>query len=57
MLLATKIIPKEMLTVVDKPLIQYVLEEAASAGIKNIILVTHASKNSIENHFVVADYF
>ncbi len=51
MLPATKVIPKEMLTVVDKPLIQYVVEEAASAGIKNIILVTHASKNSIENHF------
>jgi len=51
MLPATKVIPKEMLTVVDKPLIQYVVEEAAAAGIKNIILVTHASKNSIENHF------
>lgn len=51
MLPATKAIPKEMLTVVDKPLIQYVVDEAAAAGIKNIILVTHASKNSIENHF------
>lgn len=51
MLPATKAIPKEMLTVVDKPLIQYVVEEAAAAGIKNIVLVTHASKNSIENHF------
>lgn len=51
MLPATKAIPKEMLSVVDKPLIQYVVEEAAAAGIKNIILVTHSSKNAIENHF------
>jgi UTP--glucose-1-phosphate uridylyltransferase len=51
MLPATKAIPKEMLTLVDKPMIQYVVEEAAAAGIKEIILVTHASKNSIENHF------
>ncbi|MGY3867747.1 UTP--glucose-1-phosphate uridylyltransferase GalU [Aeromonas bivalvium] len=51
MLPATKAIPKEMLPVVDKPLIQYVVREAISAGIKEIILVTHSSKNSIENHF------
>lgn len=51
MLPATKAIPKEMLTLVDKPLIQYVVEEAAAAGIREIVLVTHASKNSIENHF------
>ncbi|WP_049721666.1 UTP--glucose-1-phosphate uridylyltransferase GalU [Gilvimarinus polysaccharolyticus] len=51
MLPATKAIPKEMLPVVDKPLIQYVVDEAAAAGIKEIVLVTHASKNSIENHF------
>ena len=51
MLPATKAIPKEMLPVVDMPLIQYVVNEAVSAGIKEIILVTHASKNSIENHF------
>ena len=51
MLPATKAIPKEMLTLVDKPLIQYVVEEAAAAGITEIVLVTHASKNSIENHF------
>ncbi|MDQ2078053.1 UTP--glucose-1-phosphate uridylyltransferase GalU [Marinimicrobium sp. ABcell2] len=51
MLPATKAIPKEMLPVVDRPLIQYVIEEAAAAGIKEIVLVTHASKNSIENHF------
>lgn len=51
MLPATKAIPKEMLPVVDKPLIQYVVNEAVAAGIKEIVLVTHASKNSIENHF------
>ncbi|MDF3125687.1 UTP--glucose-1-phosphate uridylyltransferase GalU [Rheinheimera sp. 1928-s] len=51
MLPATKAIPKEMLPVVDKPLIQYVIEEAAAAGITEIVLVTHSSKNSIENHF------
>lgn len=51
MLPATKAIPKEMLPVVDRPLIQYVVAECVAAGIKEIILVTHASKNSIENHF------
>lgn len=51
MLPATKAIPKEMLPIVDKPLIQYVVNEAISAGIKEIVLVTHSSKNSIENHF------
>ncbi|WP_299011491.1 UTP--glucose-1-phosphate uridylyltransferase GalU [uncultured Shewanella sp.] len=51
MLPATKAIPKEMLPVVDKPLIQYVVNEAVAAGIDEIVLVTHASKNSIENHF------
>lgn len=51
MLPATKAIPKEMLPVVDKPLIQYVVQECIAAGIKQIVLVTHSSKNSIENHF------
>lgn len=51
MLPATKAIPKEMLPIVDKPLIQYIVEEVAAAGIKEIVLVTHSSKNSIENHF------
>lgn len=51
MLPATKAIPKEMLPLVDKPLIQYVVKEAVEAGIKEIVLVTHSSKNSIENHF------
>ena len=51
MLPATKAMPKEMLTVVDKPLIQYVVQEAVAAGITEIVLVTHSSKNMIENHF------
>lgn len=51
MLPATKAIPKEMLPIVDKPLIQYVVNEAVAAGITEIVLVTHASKNAIENHF------
>lgn len=51
MLPATKSIPKEMLPIVDKPLIQYIVNEAVMAGIKEIILVTHSSKNAIENHF------
>lgn len=48
---ATKASPKEMLALVDKPLIQYVVEEAVEAGIKEIILVTGRNKNSIEDHF------
>ncbi|RUO29933.1 UTP--glucose-1-phosphate uridylyltransferase [Aliidiomarina sedimenti] len=51
MLPATKAIPKEMLPLVDKPLIQYIVNECAAAGLTEIILVTHSSKNSIENHF------
>ncbi len=51
MLPASKAIPKEMLAIADKPLIQYVVNEIIAAGIKEIILVTHSSKNSIENHF------
>ncbi|MCW8833575.1 MAG: UTP--glucose-1-phosphate uridylyltransferase GalU [Colwellia sp.] len=51
MLPATKAIPKEMLPIVDKPLIQYIVNECVAAGIKEIVLVTHSSKNAIENHF------
>lgn len=51
MLPATKAIPKEMLPLVDKPLIQFVVNECIAAGINEIVLVTHSSKNSIENHF------
>lgn len=48
---ATKAIPKEMITLVDEPLIQYVVREAVNAGFTHIILVTHSSKSAIENHF------
>ena len=48
---ATKALPKEMLPVVDKPLIQYAVEEAAAAGIKEFIFVTGRSKTAIEDHF------
>lgn len=51
MLPATKAIPKEMLPLVDRPLIQFIVEECAAAGLTDVILVTHSSKNSIENHF------
>ena len=51
MLPATKAIPKEMLPIVDKPLIQYIVNECIDAGITEIVLVTHSSKNAIENHF------
>lgn len=51
MLPATKAIPKEMLPLVDRPLIQFIVEECAEAGLTDVILVTHSSKNSIENHF------
>jgi UTP--glucose-1-phosphate uridylyltransferase len=48
---ATKANPKEMLPIVDKPLIQYAVEEAAAAGIKDLIFVTSSSKRAIEDHF------
>ena len=48
---ASKSIPKEMVTVVDRPAIEYVVREAVEAGIEQIILVTHSSKTSIENYF------
>jgi len=48
---ATKAIPKEMLPVVDKPAIQYVVEEAVSAGLHDILLVTGRAKGAIEDHF------
>ena len=51
MLPATKAIPKEMLPLVDKPIIQYIIKECYMAGINEIIFVTHSYKNSIENHF------
>ena len=51
---ATKAIPKEMLPVVDKPLIQYAVEEAIEAGIEQIIFVTGRNKGAIEDHFDIA---
>lgn len=51
----TKAMPKEMLPVVDKPVIQYVVEEAVASGIKNIIIVTGANKRAIEDHFDIPD--
>jgi UTP--glucose-1-phosphate uridylyltransferase len=51
MLPETKSIPMEMLPIVDKPLIQYIVNEAVLAGIKEIVLVAHYSKNAVENHF------
>ncbi|MDO4222810.1 MAG: UTP--glucose-1-phosphate uridylyltransferase GalU [Acinetobacter sp.] len=48
---ASKSIPKEMVTVVDRPAIEYVVREAVQAGIEQIILVTHSSKAAIENYF------
>jgi UTP--glucose-1-phosphate uridylyltransferase len=51
---ATKAQPKEMLPLVDKPIIQYVIEEAVAAGLANIIIVTGRGKNAIEDHFDVS---
>lgn len=48
---ATKSQPKEMLPIVDKPTIQYIIEEAAAAGVEDIIVVTGRNKRSIEDHF------
>src|SRR5215216_557399 len=51
---ATKSIPKEMLTVVDKPLIQYAVEEAREAGIEQMIFVTGRGKGALEDHFDIS---
>ncbi len=48
---ATKAMPKEMLPIVDKPTIQYIVEEAIKSGIEDIIIVTGKGKRSIEDHF------
>ncbi len=48
---ATKANPKEMLPIVDKPLIQYAVEEAVRAGITHMIFITSSSKRAIEDHF------
>ena len=51
---ATKAVPKEMLTVVDRPVIQYAVDEARAAGIEHFIFVTGRSKAVIEDHFDIA---
>ncbi len=51
----TKAMPKEMLPIVDKPVIQYVVEEAVNSGIENIIIVTGSNKRAIEDHFDMPD--
>jgi UTP--glucose-1-phosphate uridylyltransferase len=51
---ATKASPKEMLPVVDKPVIQYVMEEAVAAGIESVLIITGRGKDAIENHFDVS---
>ncbi len=48
---ATKAMPKEMLPIVDKPVIQFVVEEASSAGLNDILMITGRNKNTLENHF------
>src|SRR5436305_8506481 len=48
---ATKATPKEMLPVVDKPAIQYVVEEATRAGLRNILMITGRNKTALEDHF------
>ena len=53
MLPATKAIPKELLPIIDKPLVQYIVEEAIEAGIQEIIFITRSGKEAIENHFDV----
>ena len=48
---ASKVVPKELLPVVDKPTLQYIVEEAVAAGIEEIIFVTSRHKHSLEDHF------
>ena len=48
---ATKATPKEMLPIVDKPIVQYAVEEAYEAGIREFIFITHHAKRAIEDHF------
>ena len=48
---ATKALPKEMLTIVDKPSLQYIVEELVASGITDILIITGRNKNSIEDHF------
>jgi UTP--glucose-1-phosphate uridylyltransferase len=48
---ATKAIPKEMLPIVDKPTIQYIVEEVVASGIEDVLIITGRNKSSIEEHF------
>ena len=48
---ATKAMPKEMLTIVDKPAIQYIVEEAAASGIEDVLIITNRGKGLLEDHF------
>ena len=48
---ASKAVPKEMLNIVDKPAIQYIVEEAVAAGIEDILIITNRGKGVIEDHF------
>ena len=48
---ASKSIPKEMLNIVDKPAIQYIVEEAVAAGIEEILIITNRGKSAMEDHF------
>ena len=48
---ATKVMPKEMLPIVDKPAIQYIVEEAAASGIEDILIITNRGKGLLEDHF------
>ena len=51
---ATKAVPKEMLPILDKPAIQYIVEEAVEAGIEEILIITNRGKEAIEDHFDVS---
>ena len=51
---ATKSMPKEMLPLVDKPIIQYVVEEAVASGLTNLVIITARGKSAIEDHFDVS---
>ena len=48
---ASKAMPKEMLSIVDKPAIQYIVEEAAKSGIEDILIITSRGKTTVEDHF------
>ena len=49
---ATKAMPKEMLPIVDKPVMQYVVEEAVGSGLQHVLMITGRNKNALENHWM-----